>query len=172
MPNQPPDTNNPIAAPQALAAIVDTCQPDSVVSCGTLANLVTRHWHQQCPNTRLTVLDPAIPNGAFPLPHTHDLALISDTLEYLSHDDGQLLLGQLRNYGTHQIAVVIDSDAPWHFQDFLALGFRRQGQVESGEDGKRSLTLYTYKLDSYNHKRQWNNPDYWANPEMWGKAWW
>jgi hypothetical protein len=80
-----------------------------------------------------------------------------------------MLLGQLRNYGTHQIAVVVDPEQGWDFKDFIGLGFRRQAELD--DDG-RTRTLYTYNIDNYNHKRAWNNPDNWANPEMWGKAWW
>ncbi len=97
--------------------------------------------------------------------------MITDTLEHLSHEQGELLLGQLRNYGTHQIAVISADDGRWAFTDFIGLGFQRQAVVtESGPSSDR--TLYTYNIDSYNHKRKWNNPDNWANPEMWGKAWW
>ena len=61
-------------------------------------------------------------------------------------------------------------DCPgWSFTDFIGLGFRRQAEL-GYEDSP--LTLYTYNIDSYNHKRAWNNPDNWANPEMWDKAWW
>lgn len=165
MANPTPETTTP----QALAAVVDACAPSSVVSCGDIASAIAERWQQQRPDTQVTSLDPAQPNAAFPLPRTHDLALISDTLEHLDLEEGRLLLGQLRNYGTHQIAVVVPDQANWQFRDFIALGFRRQGAV--GLAGSQQ-TLYTYNLDSYNHKRQWNNARHWANPEMWGKAWW
>ena len=154
---------------QALARIIDTCQPTTLVVCGKIAGQVGDHWCHHHSDSAITTLDPEAPNDAFPLPKTQDLALVTGTLEHLNHEQGEILLGQLRNYGTHQIAVVVADSPEWAFTDFIALGFRRQAEVE-GEN--ESLTLYTYNIDSYNHKRTWNNPDNWANPEMWGKAWW
>lgn len=154
---------------QALARIVDTCQPKTLVVCGEAAGEVGRLWCKHHGESAMTTLDSNSPNEAFPLSQTQDLALVTDTLEHLGHDQGEVLLGQLRNYGTHQIAVVVSDSPEWAFTDFIGLGFRRQAELD-GENN--SLTLYTYNIDSYNHKRAWNNPDNWANPEMWGKAWW
>ncbi len=164
--NKPEQTSS---AREVLARIIDTTQPTTLVCCGPEAEAVAARWQQHRGEAQVTRLDAADPNAALPLAATQDLALITDTLEHLPHDEGALLLGQLRNYGTHQIAVLV-SDAPdWAFTDFIGLGFRRHAEV-TGESG--TLTLYTYNLDTYNHKRAWNNPDNWANPEMWGKAWW
>lgn len=153
---------------QALARIVDTCQPESLVVCGAVAEQVGEHWCRHHKKAALTRLDPRAPTATFPLPQTQDLALVTETLEQLSHEQGELLLGQLRNYGTHQIAVLA-AGQDWGFTDFIGLGFRRQAELG---DKDKPLTLYTYNIDNYNHKRTWNNPDNWANPEMWGKAWW
>ncbi|WP_297798447.1 DUF6231 family protein [uncultured Marinobacter sp.] len=154
---------------QAFARLVDTVQPQSLLVCGALARKIGTHWQLHTGNTRLTTLTETAPDDALPVSEIQDLALVSDTLEHLPKAQGQILLGQLRNYGTHQIAVVVEPDHGWSFTDFIALGFRRQAELES--DGAPS-TLYTYNIDTYNHKRAWNNPDNWANPEMWGKAWW
>jgi Family of unknown function (DUF6231) len=154
---------------QALARIVDACQPGSLVVCGDIAGEVAQHWHRHHNASSVITLDADAPNSAFPLPATQDLALITHTLEQLAHGEGEMLLGQLRNYGTHQIAVVVDPEQGWDFKDFIGLGFRRQAELN---DNGRERTLYTYNIDNYNHKRAWNNPKNWANPEMWGKAWW
>ncbi|MDX1755305.1 MAG: DUF6231 family protein [Marinobacter sp.] len=154
---------------QAFAAITDSCQPLTLLSCGGSASVIASHWAEHHPDSLLTELDHRMALNAFPLSQTHDLALVCDTLEHLSHNDGQLLLGQLRNFGTHQIAVAVSENAHWRFQDFIGLGFSRQGPVC---DGDTECLLYTYNIDSYNHRRSWNNPDHWANPDMWGKAWW
>jgi hypothetical protein len=154
---------------QTLARIIDTAQPKTLLSCGALADEVAQLWQQHQPEAQLQALDTSDPNAALPLDRVQDLALISNTLEHLPHDEGALLLGQLRNYGTHQIAVLVGETPDWAFTDFIGLGFRRHAEL-SGPEGH--FTLYTYNLDSYNHKRAWNNPDHWANPEMWGKAWW
>lgn len=154
---------------QALARIIDTCQPATLVVCGEIAGEVGNHWCRHHRESAMTTLDASAPNDAFPLSETQDLALVTNTLEHLSHEEGHVLLGQLRNYGTHQIAVVMAESPGWSFTDFIGLGFRKQAEIG---DENHPLTLYTYNIDSYNHKRAWNNPDNWANPEMWGKAWW
>ncbi|MBW7472079.1 DUF6231 family protein [Marinobacter sp. M216] len=154
---------------EILARIIDSTQPETLLCCGSIAHEVAAIWQQHKGNARVRSLDTTDPNAALPLDTVQDLALISDTLEHLPHDEGALLLGQLRNYGTHQIAVLVGDTPDWAFTDFIGLGFRRHAEVQ-GDHG--ILTLYTYNLDTYNHKRAWNNPDNWANPEMWGKAWW
>lgn len=97
------------------------------------------------------------------------LALLSAPIDQLTPEDSIQLIGTLRNLGTRHIVVAIGEGSLLSFQDFIALGFRRH-VVDETDNG--ALTLYTYNLDTYNHKRAWNNPQYWANPEMWGKAWW
>ncbi|MFL1454241.1 DUF6231 family protein [Marinobacter sp. GN3S48] len=154
---------------QAVARIIDTTQPRTLLVCGALAEEVGKHWQLHNEGVHITTLTETAPNDAFPLPEVQDLALITGVLEHLPRDQGEVLLGQLRNYGTHQIAVVAEPDRGWSFTDFIALGFRRQAELT---DNGHSSTLYTYNIDTYNHKRAWNNPDNWANPEMWGKAWW
>ncbi|MEO9523148.1 MULTISPECIES: DUF6231 family protein [Marinobacter] len=160
----------PMTTPhQAIARIVDVVQPSTLLVCGALAEEAGKNWKLHNDACHLITLTETAVGDAFPLPETQDLALITGVLEHLSRDQGELFLGQLRNYGTHQIAVVVEPAKGWNLTDFIALGFRRQAELSC--DGKSSI-LYTYNLDTYNHKRAWNNPDNWANPEMWGKAWW
>ena len=153
---------------KVLARIIDTSQPSTLLCCGETANAVAAVWQKQA-DCQLLTLDTSDPNAHLPPAQTPDLALITDTLEYLPYEEGALLLGQLRNYGAHQIAVVMPQSSDWGFTDFIALGFQRHAELET-ENG--ALTLYTYNPDTYNHKRAWNNPDNWANPHMWGKSWW
>jgi|SRR5690606_24035889 len=154
---------------KVLARILDTSQPDTLLCCGDTASRVSQLWHGQREAVRLLTLETSDPNARLPLDSVPDLAIITETLEHLPYEEGVLLLGQLRNYGTHQIAVLVSQTTDWGFTDFIALGFQRHADLEN-ENG--ILTLYSYNLDTYNHKRAWNNPDNWANPEMWGKAWW
>ena len=161
--------NNTDTARETLARIIDTSSPASLLSCGALATEVSRIWQKHQAGVDVRTLDTTDPNARLHLDQVADLALITGTLEHLPHDEGALLLGQLRNYGTHQIAVLVGETPDWAFTDFIGLGFRRHAELENDNS---ALTLYTYNLDTYNHKRAWNNPDNWANPEMWGKAWW
>ncbi|MDX1560295.1 MAG: DUF6231 family protein [Marinobacter sp.] len=161
--------DNGNTARETLARIIDTCSPATLLSCGSLANEVSRIWQKHQEGIDVRTLDTIDPNANLFLDRVADLALVTETLEHLPHDEGALLLGQLRNYGTHQIAVLVGETPDWAFTDFIGLGFRRHAELEN-DNG--ALTLYTYNLDTYNHKRAWNNPENWANPEMWGKAWW
>lgn len=153
---------------QALAQTVENCQPSKLLVCGTLSARLGRAWQEQHPQQHLTELPATAPGDGLPLSTTHDLALIDDVLEHLSQEDGILVLGQLRNFGTHRIAVIVVDGCDWQLNDFLGLGFQRQACLQ----GPPARTLYTYNIDSYNRRRAWNNPQYWANPEMWDKARW
>jgi hypothetical protein len=161
---------NPIAPVQGvLAGIIEATQPDSILCCGKYACSAARIWQRLHSQTRLHTLDAASPGSAMPLDTVYDLALISDTLEFMPHDEAMLFLGQLRNYGTHRIAVALSENPDWAFTDFIGLGFQKYARVQVHD---RPLTVYTYNLDTYNHARAWNNPADWANPEMWDKARW
>ncbi len=153
---------------KALGLIVTQSAPRSLAASGELACKIGERWQAHTGANLVKLGDRPIDQLQL-LDGPPDLALISNTLEHLPHDQGALLLGQLRNYGTHQIAVLVGETPDWAFTDFISLGFRRHAEL-SGPEGH--FTLYTYNLDTYNHKRAWNNPDHWANPEMWGKAWW
>lgn len=163
------NSRNTGSARETLARIIDASSPATLLSCGSLATEMSRIWQKHQHGVDVRTLDTDDPNASLRLDPTADLALITDTLEHLPSDEGALLLGQLRNYGTHQIAVLVGSTPGWAFTDFIGLGFRRHAELGSDTS---ALTLYTYNLDTYNHKRAWNNPENWANPEMWDKAWW
>lgn len=152
-------------------ALIDECEPASLLACGPSACQVAERWHADHPDRQLRELaaDTRLLEGEYAAPH--HLALLESVFDEGEAEPASLLLGQLRNYGNHQIAVLIRNDGALGFNDFLALGFVRQTTIEPGS-GHPGHTLYTYNINTYNHKRSWNNPQYWANPEMWGKAWW
>lgn len=152
---------------QAIAALIEACKPESIVAFGAQAQTIAQYWRDAHEDCQLICLEAA--DAEQGLPQTHDLALVTDSLEHLSHNAGQTLIGQLRNYGTRQIGVLVSDAAGWSLTDFIGLGFRRQARFD-GET--HSSTLYTYNINNYNHKREWNNPRFWANPEMWDKARW
>lgn len=156
-------------AEQALATLIERCEPQTIAAFGETGQRLAERWKAQHGDCQLTCLAPGDTTQGLKLPQTQDLALVTEALEQLDRPQGQTLIGQLRNYGTRQIAVLVDNHSGWTLSDFIALGFKRQARLEEGD---RKLTLYTYNIDSYNHKRTWNNPKYWANPEMWDKARW
>lgn len=157
------------ASERALAMIIDQCQPQAITAFGECGQTLAQRWCQQHECCELICLSAAEVKQGLSLPQVQDLALVTDELEHLSQREGQTLLGQLRNYGTRHIAVLINDNTGWTLQNFISLGFRQQARFT--ENGAKQ-SLYTYNIDSYNHKRSWNNPRFWANPEMWGKAWW
>lgn len=155
-------------APAIFDAVIHDCRPSSLLVCGDAARTAANRWQASQPDVSVDLLEPDQQELKGNSARPHDLALVSGTLESLDQATGTLLLGQLRNLGNHQIAVLVDPASGWNLKDFIALGFTRH----SSADGAEELTLYTYNINSYNHKRAWNNPKYWANPEMWGKARW
>ena len=163
------DTERPVgSAEEALASLLESVKPRCLLAGGDLAGRLAAHWCCHHPDTHLLTLSASDPDATFPLVRTPDLVLLTDTLEQLDKASGTLLLGQLRNYGSHQIAVLVGAQAHWHRNDFIALGFLQQANFS----GPPERQLYSYNLDAYNFKRSWNSPEHWANPEMWGKRWW
>lgn len=156
-------------ADRALAQLIEQCEPATLAAFGERGQQLAERWRQQHEQCELTRLDAEQARRGLSLPSVQDLALVTDSLEHLGHSEGQTLIGQLRNYGTRQIAVLVADKHGWSLSDFIGLGFRRQARFEEGD---QPLSLYTYNIASYNHRRTWNNPQYWANPEMWDKARW
>lgn len=155
--------------PQAIfESIILDARPSSLLVAGSAAEVTAGAWQSSAQAIRVDVLVHSQGELTGESAGPHDLALISDTLEAMDRTTGTLLLGQLRNLGNRRIAVLVDNASGWRLTDFLALGFTRQA---IGDEGT-SHSLYTYNIDTYNHKRDWNNPKYWANPEMWDKARW
>lgn len=95
-----------------------------------------------------------------------DLALVTDVLSRLSHEDARQFLGWLRNAGARRIAVSVTPDDDWSFNDMIAMAFCRYVTLDDG------TVVYAYDIETYNRPRDWNNPRYWANPENWGKYRW
>ncbi|WP_372972461.1 DUF6231 family protein [Marinobacter sp.] len=149
-------------------SVIRDARPSSILVGGSTAEAAAAEQLSSTADIRVDVLEHAGGELAGHSAEPHDLALVSDTLEAMDRTTGTLLLGQLRNLGNRRIAVLVDDTSQWSLTDLVALGFTRQ----VGGDGQGGHSLYTYNIDTYNHKRDWNNPKYWANPEMWDKARW
>lgn len=152
-----------------VADIIENSAPQTILSVGTNADELANLWCSAHPDTlsvniNIETISDSVKNHA-----SADLAIVYGALETLTQHDGEQLLAMLRNYGTHQIAVLVKNNSVWQFNQFIALGFRKHTEISEDE---QLYTLYTYNLDNYNHKRIWNNPRFWANPEMWNKARW
>lgn len=153
---------------QALFQIIQQCKPRSILYCGASAAEASERWCKERPETQLFRLS-VTPDTNLGSQSPVDLSLLSDCLETLSWSESELLLGQLRNFVSGQIAVYLCGPATLQFTDFLALGFKRwESDGMLVDDGH----IYTYDIATYNHKRQWNSPENWANPENWDKYRW
>ncbi len=102
-----------------------------------------------------------------------DLAVVANTLEHCDRSAGEKLLGQLRNLHANHLVIVYQRrpNSEWQAAHFYALGLHLKQTFENNEAGE-PLELYTYDIESYNHKREWNTARFWANPENFGKYWW
>lgn len=169
------DATAPVAdSPQRhLAAILDGQRPATLLTLSLNPMPVVDQWCQER-GTQLTRLEEPDPFDDLARLGRFDLVIVADQLEYMTRDNGTELLGLLRNLHTNALVVLYQPQrAPdtlrWPRNDFLGMGLRREADFE---DGERSMTLYSYELDTYNFRRAWNNPQYWANPENWGRYWW
>ena len=158
---------------ERLAAILDSHQPSSIVTVSLNPIPVVSQWCKDH-DCKLVEIQEQDPFAALEEIERVDMAIVADQLEYMSQRDGEALMGLLRNLHTDSMVAVYQPRlAPeklrWPHNGFLALGCREEGHF--AQDG-RELDIYSYDLDDYNFRRQWNNPRFWANPEHWGKYWW
>ncbi|BES71991.1 DUF6231 family protein [Marinobacter nanhaiticus D15-8W] len=148
-----------------LKQLLGEYRPERLLVAGEAAREVGSEWvdHSGAELVDLT----ENPLGIMEQPRgVADLALITDILSHLSHDDARQLLGWLRNAGARRVAVSVAPGDDWSFNDMIALAFRRYSALDDG------TTVYAYDIETYNRPRDWNNPRYWANPENWGKYRW
>lgn len=158
---------------ERLAAILESHQPRSLLAVSLNPIPVVSQWCKDHDCELIEIQSPT-PFDALEEIQRVDMAIVADQLEYMTHRDGEALMGLLRNLHTDSVVAVYQPTlAPqtlrWPANGFLALGCREQGHFR--QEG-RSLDIYSYDLDNYNFPRSWNNSRFWANPENWGKYWW
>lgn len=94
-----------------------------------------------------------------------DLSIVFDQLEHMAKEDGEHLLGRLRDQ--HSKRVLLHCADQMHSdQELLALGYIRQRR--SFDDGR----LFLFDPEMFFERRDWNTPDKWANPENFKKYRW
>ncbi|MFK8019888.1 MAG: DUF6231 family protein [Pseudomonadales bacterium] len=169
--------HSPLAA---LASIIEALNARSVLVCSRseltgLEQVCTQFSAELTTVVGSNPVD-ALPNCRF------DLVVIADCLEQLSVTEGQQLLGRIRNIHSNHIAVLIspnessindstsNDSTTWNAAEFYAFGMKKLAVFERIES--TNLILYTYAIESYNHKREWNTARFWANPENFGRYWW
>ena len=97
---------------------------------------------------------PSIEGLDFP---TNQLCVIFEDISI-----NKIILGKLKNLLAQKIILANNTMKK---AELLELGF-----IDLGLDSEPGI--FTYNLESYNKKRDWNNADGWANPENFGKYRW
>lgn len=93
-----------------------------------------------------------------------DLAIVH-RVETLPLTEVRLCVGTLKNLLSERVWLVLEPEYGKD-EEWISLGFKRDSlprinQVE--------VASFSYNLETYNHKRDWNNTRFWANPENWDK---
>lgn len=98
-----------------------------------------------------------------PLPHSErfDLSVVYD-FETVEKAEVRNKLGLSKNLISARIWAVTPEVSQWSLRDFVELGF-----VEDRLAPQVAAHSYSYNLESYNRRRDWNNPRFWANPQRW-----
>jgi DNA-binding transcriptional LysR family regulator len=104
-----------------------------------------------------------------------DYAVLSRALEPLAPEDGAALIARVRDIHCHRFALACrhtdahHREGEWSEPELLSLALKLHRRVR--EDGVWH-SVYTYDVDSYNRKRDWNSPENWANPENFRRYRW
>lgn len=156
---------------QAITQILHEQQPSNLLLCShsDLPGLHEYTSETHCITTKLDVTDNMQELAAL---QRFDLAIVADQLEHLPKSSGIELLGRIRNLHSNHCCVLYapaGRQASWTAVDFFSLGMTL---VTTFQNAGRELQLYTYAIENYNRRRDWNNSRYWANPENFGKYWW
>lgn len=151
-----------------IAGLLDTHQPRSLLLLSPDPHGEWRQWCQLHCSGELIAITSA-PLTALEQLGRVDMVLIIGLIETLDKDDGELVIGRLRNVHTEHIYVLIGDDPRWRDTDWYGLAMQR---VERFAIDNSTLSLYGYDLATYNRVRSWNNPRYWANPDNWNRYWW
>lgn len=104
-----------------------------------------------------------------------DYAVLSHALELLEPAEGAALIARVRDLHCHRFALAcrhVDAhhrEGEWSEPELLALSLTLHRRVR--EDGTWH-SVYTYDVDTYNPKREWNNAEDWARPENFRRYRW
>lgn len=149
-----------------LTAILDRCQPDSLLTIGDSSPAAVDRWCQAHDRRPPRQLAPGEARPALPSLGRQGACILQDALEALPHREGRHLLASLRDVYAEILVVVVDeARCEWNTEEMLGLGLRQAARRD--DHGLYVFDLYDYKLTP-----DWLNSQYWANPEMWDKAWW
>ena len=105
-------------------------------------------------------------------PHPFDHSVVVLTASHFDKTRWLAKLGLIKNVFSTKVTVLCRSttDNTEEVRDALrSLGFVEHSAIDVGE---YRFNAFSYDLNTYNRKREWNNPRYWANPENFHKHRW
>ncbi len=156
---------------RTITEILYEQRPSTLLLCShsDLPGLQEYTSETQCITTRLCVTDDVKELASL---QRFDLAVVADQLEHLPKSTGMELLGRIRNAHSNRCCVTYapaGRHSAWTAVDFFSLGMTL---ISTFQNAGRELQLYTYAIEQYNRRRDWNNNRFWANPENFDKYWW
>jgi Family of unknown function (DUF6231) len=75
-------------------------------------------------------------------------------------------LGLLKNLISERVWLLVAQNYCQQ-EEWISLGFKRDSSFDALP--AQDYASYSYNLETYNRKREWNNSRYWANPQHWDK---
>jgi hypothetical protein len=127
---------------------------------------------QHEPECRVVSVTPEQLPGALSSLERFDYGLVHQTLERMDLDAGSALLARLRDLHCRRFSVTFAAtgdDPAWTRERFLSLALSLHRRVD--QDGLTTV-IYSYDIDTYNPRREWNDPSHWANPENFDRYRW
>lgn len=152
------------AKPSSLLCITSGPAPSSV------QQLMAHH-----PDCDVTLVDAGSAPDALAGMGRFDYAVLSRALEPLDPKAGAAVIARVRDVHCHRFALAcrhVDAhhrEGLWSEPELLALALTLHRRVR--EDGAWH-SVYTYDVDSYNPKREWNSPEDWAHPKNFRRYRW
>jgi uncharacterized protein DUF6231 len=151
--------------PTILSPLLIQFQPKSVLIVGETA----RDCYQDKHDTRSQVLTTPFNLDKLSTITTVDLAIISDITDTLAKTQALEWLGMIRNCYAQHIIVISNIEQStlqgWQLADFLGMGMKHVATTDKYQ-------IFSYAIENYQLKREWQNSKFWANPENYDKYRW
>jgi len=155
-------------------ALLETVCPEKILIVGESIFGITDQYHEQCQliqkkcDINKIPISTTIDNNAFN--QRYDLAIVSETIESVSKQSSEQLIGRLRDLCSPRIILIAElSGSLWQENELLGFGLNKQAEYNISE---KTFIIYQYNIDSYKKTPDWFNPKHWANPQLWNKFWW
>jgi len=148
-----------------LSPLLTQFQPKSVLIVGETA----RDFYQDKHDTRSQVLTTPFNLEILSTISTVDLAIVSEITDTLAKPQALEWLGMIRNCYAQHIIVISNVEQStqqgWQLADFLGMGMKHVASITDYQ-------IFSYAIENYRPKREWQNSKFWANPENYDKYRW